>query len=71
MDADELNLDELDTVAAGYSDAQTSLQQRITTLEGYLKNPSNSAQEKNYDMIEEAKSELAKYDTFSSGRGRH
>lgn len=24
-DADELNLDKLDTVAAGYSDAQTSL----------------------------------------------
>ena len=24
-----------------------------------------------YDMIEETKSELAKYDTFSSGRGRH
>lgn len=70
---DELNLDELDTVAAGYSDAQTSLQQRITTLEGYLKNPNNSAQERKeiYDMIEEAKSELAKYDTFSSGRGRH
>jgi len=48
MDADELNLDELDTVAAGYSDAQTSLQQRITTLEGYLKNPNNSAQEKKF-----------------------
>lgn len=51
MDADELNLDELDTVAAWYSDAQTSLQQRITTLEGYLKNPNNSAQERKKFMI--------------------
>lgn len=50
-DADELNLDELDTVAAGYSDAQTSLQQRITTLEGYLKNPNNCAQERKKFMI--------------------
>lgn len=70
---DELNLDELDNVAAGYSNAQMALQQRITTLEGYLKNPNNSAQEREeiYNMIEEAKNELAKYDTFNSGRGRH
>lgn len=70
---DELNLDELDNVAAGYSNAQMALQQRITTLEGYLKNPNNSVQEREeiYNMIEEAKNELAKYDTFNSGRGRH
>lgn len=69
---DELNLDELDNVSAGYSNAQTALQQRITTLEGYLKNPNNSVQEREeiYNMIEEAKNELAKYDTFNSGRGR-
>lgn len=40
---DELNLDELDNVSAGYSNAQMALQQKITTLEGYLKNPNNSA----------------------------
>lgn len=70
---DELNLDELDNVSAGYSNAQMALQQRITTLEGYLKNPNNSVQEREeiYNMIEEAKNELAKYDTFNSGRGRH
>ena len=70
---DELNLDELDNVAAGYSNAQMALQQRITTLEGYLKNPNSSVQEREeiYNMIEEAKNELAKYDTFNSGRGRH
>lgn len=69
---DELNLDELDNVSAGYSNAQMALQQRITTLEGYLKNPNNSVQEREeiYNMIEEAKNELAKYDTFNSGRGR-
>lgn len=69
---DELNLDELDNVSAGYSNAQMALQQRITTLEGYLKNPNNSVQERKeiYNMIEEAKNELAKYDTFNSGRGR-
>lgn len=70
---DELNLDELDNVSAGYSNAQMALQQRITTLEGYLKNPNNSVQEREeiYNMIEEAKNELAKYDIFNSGRGRH
>lgn len=49
-----------------------ALQQRITALEGYLKNPNNSVQEREeiYNMIEEAKNELAKYDTFNSGRGR-
>ena len=69
---DELNLDELDNVSAGYSNAQMALQQRITTLEGYLKNPNNSVQEREeiYNMIEEAKNELAKYVTFNSGRGR-
>lgn len=69
---DELNLDELDNVSAGYSNAQMALQQRITTLEGYLKNPNNSVQEREeiYNMIKEAKNELAKYDTFNSGRGR-
>lgn len=69
---DELNLDELDNVSAGYSNAQMALQQRITILEGYLKNPNNSVQEREeiYNMIEEAKNELAKYDTFNSGRGR-
>ncbi len=69
---DELNLDELDNVSAGYSNAQMALQQRITTLEGYLRNPNNSVQERKeiYNMIEEAKNELAKYDTFNSGRGR-
>jgi hypothetical protein len=69
---DELNLDELDNVSAGYSNAQMALQQKITTLEGYLKNPNNSVQEREeiYNMIEEAKNELAKYDTFNSGRGR-
>lgn len=69
---DELNLDELDNVSAGYNNAQMALQQRITTLEGYLKNPNNSVQEREeiYNMIEEAKNELAKYDTFNSGRGR-
>lgn len=69
---DELNLDELDNVSAGYSNAQMALQQRITTLEGYLRNPNNSVQEREeiYNMIEEAKNELAKYDTFNSGRGR-
>lgn len=69
---DELNLDELDNVSAGYSNAQMALQQRITTLEGYLKDPNNSVQEREeiYNMIEEAKNELAKYDTFNSGRGR-
>lgn len=69
---DELNLDELDNVSAGYSNAQMALQQRITTLEGYLKNPNNSVQEREeiYNMIEEAKNELVKYDTFNSGRGR-
>lgn len=69
---DELNLDELDNVSAGYSNAQMVLQQKITTLEGYLKNPNNSVQEREeiYNMIEEAKNELAKYDTFNSGRGR-
>ena len=36
---DELNLDEVDNVSAGYSNAQMALQQKITTLEGYLKNP--------------------------------
>ena len=29
---DELNLDELDNVSAGYSNAQMALQQKITTL---------------------------------------
>lgn len=69
---DELNLDELDNVSAGYSNAHMALQQKITTLEGYLKNPNNSVQEREeiYNMIEEAKNELAKYDTFNSGRGR-
>ena len=69
---DELNLDELDNVSAGYNNAQMALQQKITTLEGYLKNPNNSVQEREeiYNMIEEAKNELAKYDTFNSGRGR-
>lgn len=69
---DELNLDELDNVSAGYSNAQMALQQRITTLEWYLKNPNNSVQEREeiYNMIEEAKNELVKYDTFNSGRGR-
>ena len=69
---DELNLDELDNVSAGYSNAQMALQQRITALEGYLKNANNSVQEREeiYNMIEEAKNELAKYDTFNSGRGR-
>ena len=69
----ELDLEELDNVVAGYGNAYITLQQRITTLEGYLKNLNNSVQEREeiYNMKEEAKNELAKYDTFNSGRGRH